>query len=600
MPTPLDPAGRTGVCGPGGAAEFLGLRPADGTLSAAIAAVEWAATPLGPPESWPQSLRTAVRTMLGSRFSMWMAWGPELTFLCNEAYRRDTLGSKYPWALGRPAREVWAEIWDEIGPRIDSVIRTGEATWDEALQLYLRRSGFLEETYHTFSYSPLADDEDRTAGMLCVVSEETERVISARRMATLRDLGAAMAEAVLTPHEVLRTACDILSRNRADLPFAALYLRTGATDGDPVPGARLVGTAGLTAGCALAPARLRSDDPDAVWPLPGTGPTVVRIPEHITEVPPGAQPLPPYQVQVVPLASAPGARPEGWLVVGLNPCRPMNIAHTGFLDLVARQISAGFAAGTAFAYERARAEELAELDRAKTAFFTNVSHELRTPLTLMLGPLGDALADRDVPLPEPQRRRVDIAFHNAERLLGLVNTLLDLARLDSGRTEIRLVRTDLAQYTAELASLFDSVAADAGLKLKLLLTEAAEPVPMDRDIWAKIVLNLLSNAVKHTFSGGITVELRLDGPQHSRSLVLEVSDTGIGIEPAEQQRLFERFHRVEGAPSRSHEGSGIGLALVAESVRLLGGTVGVQSVPGQGSTFTVGIPVPDTPGPDTP
>src|SRR5690606_18270921 len=100
-----------------------------------LATVPWTRTPLGPPASWPQSLRTAVRTMLGSRFSMWMAWGPELTFFCNDAYRDATLGKKYPWALGRPAREVWAEIWPEIGPRIESVIRTGEATWDEALLL---------------------------------------------------------------------------------------------------------------------------------------------------------------------------------------------------------------------------------------------------------------------------------------------------------------------------------------------------------------------------------------------------------------------------------------------------------------------------------
>ena len=119
--------------------------------------------------------------MLGSRFSMWMAWGPELTFFCNDAYRRDTLGKKYPWALGKPRREVWAEIWHDIGPRIETVIATGVATWDEALMLFLERSGYTEETYHTFSYSPLTDDDGAVAGMLCVVSEDTERVIGERR-----------------------------------------------------------------------------------------------------------------------------------------------------------------------------------------------------------------------------------------------------------------------------------------------------------------------------------------------------------------------------------------------------------------------------------
>jgi len=168
----------------------------DGRLSRDLAEVDWAATPLGVPASWDRSLATMVRVVIASRFSMWMAWGPELTFFCNDAYRRDTLGRKYPWALGKPAREVWAEIWEDIGPRIEGVLRTGEATWDEDLQLFLERSGYVEETYHTFSYSPLTSDAGEIAGMLCVVAEETERVVGERRMATLRELGSEPASAV--------------------------------------------------------------------------------------------------------------------------------------------------------------------------------------------------------------------------------------------------------------------------------------------------------------------------------------------------------------------------------------------------------------------
>ena len=120
---------------------------------------DWATTPLGSPEHWPQSLKAPVRILLTSRFAMWMGWGPALTFLYNDAYGRMTLGKKHPWALGRPAHEVWAEIWREIGPRIEQVMETGVATWDEGLLLFLERSGYPEETYHTFSYSPLADDD---------------------------------------------------------------------------------------------------------------------------------------------------------------------------------------------------------------------------------------------------------------------------------------------------------------------------------------------------------------------------------------------------------------------------------------------------------
>jgi hypothetical protein len=134
--------------------------------------LDWASTPLGEPERWPQSLRTVVRVLLTSRFAMWLGWGEELAFLYNDAYSRMTLGRKHPWALGRPAREVWAEIWADIGPRIEKVMSSGAATWDQALLLFLERSGYPEETYHTFSYSPLADVDGKVAGMLFVVSEE--------------------------------------------------------------------------------------------------------------------------------------------------------------------------------------------------------------------------------------------------------------------------------------------------------------------------------------------------------------------------------------------------------------------------------------------
>src|SRR3954471_24094552 len=193
-----------------------------GDVGRDLLAVDWDATPVGPPERWPQALQTVVRIVLTSRFSMWMAWGEELTFFCNDAYRRDTLGKKYPWALGRSAREVWAEIWPDIGPRIETVMRSGVATWDEALLLFLERNGYAEETYHTFSYSPLTDDDGRIAGMLCVVSEDTEGVIGERRLAALCDLGSIAS--TLTEGEVLAGATRHLASNAHDVPFALAYL----------------------------------------------------------------------------------------------------------------------------------------------------------------------------------------------------------------------------------------------------------------------------------------------------------------------------------------------------------------------------------------
>ena len=158
-----------------------------GESGARLRAVDWSRTALGPPQHWPRSLKTMVRMMLDSRYAMWMLWGPELTFFCNDAYL-PTVGIRRDWVMGARSDKVWAEIWPDIWPRIEQVLTRGESTWDEALQLFLERSGFPEETYHTFSYSPVYDDDSRIAGMLCVVTEVTERVLGERGLTLLRDL----------------------------------------------------------------------------------------------------------------------------------------------------------------------------------------------------------------------------------------------------------------------------------------------------------------------------------------------------------------------------------------------------------------------------
>ncbi|MCU1595062.1 MAG: histidine kinase [Frankiales bacterium] len=545
-----------------------------GVVGADLAAVDWSTSPLGEPETWPQSLKSAVGIVLRSRFSMWMAWGPQLVFFCNDAYRRDTLGEKYPWALGRPSREVWSEIWDDIGPRIETVMSTGQASWDEGLLLFLERSGYPEETYHTFSYSPLEDDGGEVVGMLCVVTEDTERVIGARRLATLRDVSAAISSVQSEPDVLAATSAE-LERDLQSLPFTAIFLFDRF--GNPVH----VGGSGLQPGSAAAV-------PEA-WPVEHlrAGETIVveDLPSQFADLPTGAWQLPPSQALAMPLRQA-DAVPFGFLVAGLNRHRPLDDGYLDFVRLVAGQLAAGLAGARAFDSERERAERLAELDRAKTAFFTNVSHEFRTPLTLLLGPAEDALEDTAHPLPASQRERVEVINRNAQRLLKLVNTLLDFSRIESGIAAGSFVATDLATYTTELAEAFSVAVSRVGLRLDIDCPPLSEPVWVDQDMWAKVVLNLLSNALKFTFEGGITVRLR----QETDQVVLSVTDTGTGIDPAQQQHLFERFHRVAGATSRTHEGSGIGLALVSELAVLHGGSVQVESTPGVGSTFSVALP----------
>ena len=550
-----------------------------GEVGALMRQRDWTRTPLGSPETWPQSLRTIVRVMLTSRYSMWMGWGPDLTFLYNDAYAHDTLGAKHPWALGRPAREVWAEIWDAIEARITRVLQHGEATWDEDLLLFLERSGYREETYHTFSYSPIPDDHGVIAGNFCVVTEGTERVVGERRLALLRDLAARLAQAT-TEREVFGAVRGCLAVDPRDIPCSLLYLFEADASN-----ARLAASTGFS-GDEPSARNVDLRQPDAPWGLHAIaqGEMVVTI-----DCPPGREPalpsgpweLPPRYALVLPLAQG-QATPAGAFVAFLNPHRPLDVGYRSFAALFAGQVAAGLANARVYEEERRRAEALASLDRAKTVFFSNVSHEFRTPLTLMLGPTQDALAAGGT----MDREELETVYRNQLRLLKLVNSLLDFSRIEAGRINATYEPVDLARLTADLASTFRSAIERGGLAFEVDCPPLPEPIYVDAAMWEKIVLNLLSNAFKFTLDGRIRVALQWDGA----AAVLTVEDTGAGIPSHELSRVFERFHRIEGTRARTHEGSGIGLALVRDLVRLHGGEIGVASEPGRGTMFTVTLP----------
>ena len=554
-----------------------------GDMGDRIRAFDWSKTPLGPITRWPQSLRTVVNILLSSRYAMWMAWGRELTMLYNDAYR-PTLGIKHPWALGMRASEVWPEIWPDIGPRVESVLETGQATYEEALLLFLQRSGFPEETYHTFSYSPLADDEGRICGMLCVVTEETDRLIGERRVETLREVASALAT-TNTEDEVLQVLREELSLNKKDLPFTLTYLF------DDAGGARLASSSGIEHPYPLAPQRIEPGC-DFPWPahliLSHPAPYLLEdLAEQgkVAALPSGDWNKPVTEAAIVPIKQQGQERPAGFFVVGVNPYRRYRSPYSGFVDLLAGQISAALANARAYEAERRRAESLAELDRAKTTFFSNVSHELRTPLTLMLSPVEELLSTRREQ-PSDERELLDLVHRNGLRLQRLVNSLLDFSRIEAGRIQADYQPTDLARFTEDLASTFRSAMERAGLNLRVDCEPLPEPVYVDRDMWEKIILNLLSNALKFTFEGDVAVAVKADG-QYAR---VTVRDTGTGIPASELPHIFERFHRVSGAMGRTIEGTGIGLALVQELVNLHRGSITVESEVSKGTAFTVTIP----------
>ncbi|WP_437791032.1 ATP-binding protein [Sorangium sp. So ce693] len=584
---------RTGAGRVEEASAGAGLDPAGGALAgggetgALIRSIDWSQTALGPVEAWPQSLRTALSILLSSEHPMFLWWGRELIQFYNDGYRPILGSKKHPAAMGQAGRECWKEIWEIIEPMIEKVF-AGGATYVRDGLLVLDRHGFMEECYFSYGQSPIRDERGAVAGILVACSESTGYILGQRRLQILGALAARAADA-RSVQDVCRVMMETLAEAGRDVAFALLYL----VDDDGAV-ARLAGTAGLDPGHAAAPAAVElGAAAGAPWPLhrvlrEDVEVDLSELPAGVGSLPGGPWPEAARQAVVLPLPRAGnGGRPAGFLVVGASPRLVLDDDYRRFLRLLAGHGAAALQNARASEEERRRLDALAELDRAKTVFFSNISHEFRTPLTLILGPVEDGLSDAEHPLPAPQRDRLAIIYRNSLRLLRLVNTLLDFSRIEAGRIQASYQPTDLGSFTAELASSFRSLMDRAGLALTVECPPLSEPAYVDRELWEKIVLNLISNAFKFTFSGGVRVTLEEAGGR----IVLSVEDTGTGIPEEELPRVFDRFYRVEGARGRSYEGSGIGLALVRELAKLHGGSVAVESRLGAGSRFSVAIPL---------
>jgi signal transduction histidine kinase len=565
----------------------LGFLAGGGEMAERIRSFDWSSTALGPPKRWSPALRTTLRILIANRFPHILWWGPSYIQFYNDPYR-SIPGSKHPQkALGQPANECWSEIWHIIGPLIDRPFQGGPATWDDDILLEINRHGFLEESHFTIAYSPVPDETVPTGigGVLATVHEITGKVIAERRVRALRDLGARLGEAK-TAAEACSIVAETLSAHEKEIPFALFYL----IDSEGI--ARLAGAAGVNMGDDISPRTIElSSQHSRGWPMFETKTTdslqvVEKIQTRFSQVPAGPWTDPPHTAVVVPIRSNRIHELAGLMVAGVSARIHLDQDYRDFFGLVASQVSAAISNASAYEEEKQRAEALAELDRAKTTFFSNVSHEFRTPLTLMLGPVEDILSGNRVEVPPFAKEQLQVVHRNGLRLQKLVNSLLDFSRIEAGRIQASYEPTDLGSLTAELASNFRSACEKAGLQLVVDSPPLQEPVYVDRDMWEKIVLNLLSNAFKFTLQGGIEVALE----RVNEHVELTVRDTGIGIPVEQLPKLFERFHRVEGANGRTQEGSGIGLALVRELVKLHGGDVSVESTYGKGSAFIVTVP----------
>lgn len=554
-----------------------------GEMGERIRNFDWSATPLGEPAGWDQSLKTIVRIMLTSRQPIWIGWGEDLIKLYNDPYIA-IVGGKHPGALGQPARVVWSDIWKDIAPMLDTVMTRNEGTYVESQLLIMERYGYPEETYFTFSYSPVPGADGRTGGMICYNSAETERIINERSLDTLRRLAAEIRKE--SADEVLRAAVNVLSLNNRDFPFvAASHI---SEDGNRAYPFAFSGAEGLHPDMPKEINLSQPSDRSRYMADAVKQNTIVLFnnPGQWAWLSEGPWNIPPAEFLHVPLSVSNRPVPYATLTLALNPYRKFDAAYQNFVQLVADQLSLELNNVMAYETEKKRAEALAAIDKAKTVFFSNISHEFRTPLTLILGPLEELMRRSHSTLSGDDVLHLETTHRNALRLLKLVNTLLDFSRIEAGKQKAMFVPTDIASLTRNLASNFRSVIEKAGIGFAVEVAPVTGLVNLDRDMWEKIVFNLLSNAYKYTLNGEITVTLS----EKEGKVILSVTDTGVGIPQAELPHMFDRFHRIENTAGRSYEGTGIGLSLVKELVLLHKGEISVTSREGEGSTFTVQIP----------
>jgi len=555
---------------------------AGGDIGRLMDAMDWNGTVLGAMQDWSAALRAALSMVLAHPMPMTLMLGPTAIQFYNDAYR-DIIGDHHPSALGRSALAGWPEGAGDIGSVLAEVSRTGAAVLVRDQSFVLDVTHGQRERYFTFSYSPVYDD-GRIAGVLGTGADTTAEVQASRRLAILHRLAATAVDDSAADSDIrtCERVMEILASGPRDVPFALIYL--AGADG----GARLAATTGIPGGGAgLSPAVVTPMAP-SIWPLHATldrgeAQVVNDLATRVPGLAAGPWPQPPHTAMVLPVGAAGGrGAPVGVLVAGVSPRTPLDSAYRQFFDLLADQVGALLAAVRVRRDTQEKLAALTQVNRAKDEFFANVSHEFRSPLTLMLLPLEELAG-----LPGPRAEPAGIAYRNALRMLRLVNSLLAYAELEQGRA-IPVMReiADLAALTRDLATVFRPAIERAGIELRLDCPSLDRPVQLDPAMWETIVLNLTSNAFKHTFAGAITVTLR----QRPGHVELSVADTGVGIPQADIPHLFTRFHRVEGVRARSHEGAGLGLALVRQLVGLHHGSVRVRSTVGAGSTFTVWVP----------
>lgn len=568
-----------------------------GEMRALFRDMDWSETPLGPVEDWCATLRSTVRTALACPFPISLWCGDEFICIYNDGYR-DVLGGKHPWAFGRPIREVWSEIWGRLEAMVEQIRARGAPIYAEDDPFLVERSPERDgggtpgepNAWFTYSLSPVRDEDGTLVALLNVVSETTGRVLAERQREEAR-ARAERAESQL--RDIFERAPAFLAVLRGpDYTFEyanqAYYELVGHRDliGRPVfealPEVRGQGFE------ELLDQVVETGEPfvGREMPLELTG----NSPDEIER-------------RYLDFVYYPLEEPEG--------TAPARVVAHGYE--VTEHVRAREAA------QRARAEA-EEASRAKSRFLGTMSHELRTPLNAIFG--YTELLQMEIPgaLTDDQRNHLERVEASTEHLLMLVGDVLDLARVEAGEVEVERETVRMADTVADALSLVRPQASEGEIELGSACVDDDSPRYLgDPDRVRQILVNLLSNAVKYTPPGGnirVTFgtaripetdreigakpEMATSGNPHVESQAgseaepmtfVEITDTGIGIAPAEMERIFRPFAQVEASGGVSSAGSGLGLAIARRLAHLMEGKITARSEGvGKGSSFTLWLP----------
>jgi PAS domain S-box-containing protein len=530
--------------------------PARGDVARLCRAKDWGRTPLGPVELWPEALRTIAGLVLASPVPMIVLWGPELTQIYNDGYR-DLMGSKHPAGLGQPTRECWPEVWEFNAPLYRGVMERGESFTFHDQPLVIERQGHPEEAFFTLAYGPVPDAMGAVGGVLVTVFETTEQV-QAREIGEHR----ARAEAALRESEErLRIALEAADLGTWDLDLTSDVASVRSLRHDQIFGYE---AAQGEWGQEIAMRHVLPEDRAAFQQAFARAvETGVLSFEVRVRWPDGS-------IRWIAPLGRTYFDPDG---------RPVRMAGV-VADITERKL-------TAEAAERARTAERAS--EAKSQFLAVMSHELRTPLNGIIG-YADLLEGEVLgSISAGQRDALARIKASSWHLVSIIDEILNLSRAEAGKVAMHAEEADAAEIASEVIGTLEPESARRGLDLRLR-NGAREPALLWTDAGKvrQILLNLVGNALRYTREGEISVEL--DSGSVPGHFSVHVRDTGPGIAPEDQERIFEPFTQVDGSLTRTTEGTGLGLAISRKLARLLGGDITLQSTPGKGSTFTLLLP----------